>query len=85
MVISVQNISRPSEYVQSLELEGLHLHKDLLLDVVKMYEQGADECKIRVWTVNDEKEMEQLLTMNHIEAIMTDFPKEAICLKRLFL
>ncbi|MGG3572335.1 glycerophosphodiester phosphodiesterase [Bacillus gobiensis] len=71
-------LSRPSEYVESLELEGLHLHKDLLLqgDV-----QSADDFSIRVWTANDEKEIEQLLSMNHVEAIMTDFPKEAISLR----
>ena len=77
-------VSRPYDYAQSLELEAFHLHKDFILRSENV-EQGSDECKIRVWTVNDEKEIEQLLTMNHIEAIITDFPEEAICLKRLFL
>jgi glycerophosphoryl diester phosphodiesterase len=76
----VYELSRPSEYVQSLELEGLHLHKDLLLQDVN-YGQSADHFSIRVWTVNDEKEMEQLLNMNNIETIMTDFPKKAFSLR----
>jgi glycerophosphoryl diester phosphodiesterase len=76
----VYELSRPSEYVQILELEGLHLHKDLLLKGVN-YGQSADDFSIRVWTVNDEQEMEQLLNMNNIETIMTDFPKEAFSLR----
>ena len=73
-------LSRPSEYVKSLDLEGLHLHKDLLLNGVYDKKGGAD-FSIRVWTVNNEIEMEQLLKMNNVETIMTDFPKEAISLR----
>ncbi|MBS4178866.1 glycerophosphodiester phosphodiesterase [Lederbergia citrea] len=74
-----EELIRPSEYVQSLELEGLHLHKDLLLkDRI-----SADDFSIRVWTVNDEKEIEQLLNKNNIDVIMTDFPKEAISLRNI--
>lgn len=71
-------LSRPSEYVQSLDLEGLHLHKDLLL---KDEHYSQNDFSIRVWTVNNEKEIEQLLNMNNIEAIMTDFPEKAISLR----
>lgn len=71
-------LSRPSEYVQSLELEGLHLHKDLLL---QGNVQRADDFSVRMWTVNDKKEMKQLLSMKHVEAIMTDFPEEAISIR----
>jgi glycerophosphoryl diester phosphodiesterase len=74
-------VSRPYDYVQSLELEAFHLHKDLILSSGN-FDQSSDEYKMRVWTVNDEKEIEQLLTMNNIEAIITDFPEEAICLKK---
>ena len=38
----VYELSRPSEYVQILELEGLHLHKDLLLEGVNDAKNGAD-------------------------------------------
>ncbi len=75
-------LSRPAEYVESLGLEGLHLHKDLLLTSEKE-EKGVDECSIRVWTVNDEKEMVQCLNMHNIEAMMTDFPKQAIALRNV--
>ncbi|TQR29293.1 glycerophosphodiester phosphodiesterase [Lysinibacillus sphaericus] len=73
-------LSRPSEYVKSLYLEGLHLHKDLLLNGVYDKKSGAD-FNIRVWTVNNGKEMEQLLKMNNVETIVTDFPREAISLR----
>jgi glycerophosphoryl diester phosphodiesterase len=74
-------ISRPNEYVHSLELEGLHLHKDLILNNGN-FDQSFDEYSVRVWTVNNEKEIEQLLAMNNIDAIITDFPEEAIFLKK---
>lgn len=76
----VYNLSHPFEYVKSLGLEGLHLYKDIVLQDVK-YGQSVDEYSIRVWTVNDQKEIEQLLAMNTIETIMTDFPKDAIVLR----
>lgn len=76
----VYELSRPSEYVQSLALEGLHLHKDLLLKGSN-YEQNTNDFKIRVWTVNDEKEIQQLLNMDNVETIMTDFPKKALFLR----
>ncbi|MFJ5622542.1 glycerophosphodiester phosphodiesterase [Peribacillus loiseleuriae] len=78
----VYELSRPSEYIQSLALEGLHLHKDLLLNK-ENYGLSADDFKIRVWTVNDQKEMEQLVNMNNIDTIMTDYPKEAFFLRNV--
>ncbi|MBD1379802.1 glycerophosphodiester phosphodiesterase [Metabacillus arenae] len=76
----VNKLSRPLEYVQSLELEGIHLHKDLLLKEVYTG-KSTDDFSIRVWTVNNEKELEHLSNMGNIEAIMTDFPKKAISLR----
>jgi glycerophosphoryl diester phosphodiesterase len=76
----VYDLSRPIEYVQSLGLEGLHLYKDIVLQDVK-YQQSMDDYSIRVWTVNDQKEIKQLLVMDTIETIMTDFPQEAITLR----
>jgi glycerophosphoryl diester phosphodiesterase len=73
-------LSRPSEYVKSLDLEGLHLHKDLLLNGAYDKKSGSD-FSMRLWTVNNEIEMEQLFKMNNVETIMTDFPKEAISLR----
>ena len=76
----VDELSRPSEYVQSLELEGLHLYKDILLKNVDVYENN-ENYHIRAWTVNDVSEMEQLFQMKYIDTIMTDFPKKAISLR----
>jgi glycerophosphoryl diester phosphodiesterase len=76
----VYELSRPSEYVESLELEGLHLYKDLLLKNADEYQDKRD-YPIRVWTVNEVSEMKQLLQMKHIDTIMTDYPKEAISLR----
>jgi glycerophosphoryl diester phosphodiesterase len=73
-------LSRPIEYVQSLELEGLHLHKKVLLERKGEY---TGDFGIRVWTVNDEKEIEQLAKMNDVEAIMTDFPETAISIRNV--
>jgi glycerophosphoryl diester phosphodiesterase len=58
----------------------LHLYKDLLLKNAIEYQKKGD-YPIRVWTVNEVREMEQLLQMKHIDTIMTDYPKEAISLR----
>ena len=76
----IHNLSRPSEYVKSLGLEGLHLYKDTVLQDEE-YRQRMDNYSIRAWTVNDQKEIEQLLAMDAIEAIMTDLPQDAITLR----
>ncbi|EKN71476.1 glycerophosphoryl diester phosphodiesterase [Neobacillus bataviensis LMG 21833] len=74
------DLSRPSEYVQCLELEGLHFYKDVLL-TNDNYKKNPAPFNIRVWTVNQEDEMKQLLRMETIDTIMTDFPKEAALLR----
>lgn len=76
-------LSRPMEYVSSLQLEGLHLHKDLLLR--GHYDPPVEHLgySIRVWTVNQEQEIAQLLNMAHVETIMTDFPQVAIAFRAM--
>lgn len=73
--ILAQQIPHPIDYMQSLELEGLHLAKHLVLS--GDYKQKEMVTNIRVWTVNDSAEINQLLDVG-VNALMTDFPEKAI-------
>ncbi|RDW18367.1 glycerophosphodiester phosphodiesterase [Oceanobacillus arenosus] len=70
-----QRISHPLDYIQSLDLEALHLSKHVVLSDVYYLKDFFD--KIRVWTVNDKDEIKQLLDLN-VDAIITDFPGRAL-------
>lgn len=70
-----QRIAHPEDYLHSLELEALHVSKRIAFsdtfygrDIVK---------KLRIWTVNEQDEIKQLLDLG-VEAIITDFPEEAL-------
>ncbi|HWJ79481.1 MAG TPA: glycerophosphodiester phosphodiesterase [Niallia sp.] len=67
--------SHLSDYINSLNLEALHLHKDYVLT----YEDSLHDIHpfIRAWTVNNQVEINKLLDMQ-VEAIITDYPSLAI-------
>ncbi|WP_228275740.1 glycerophosphodiester phosphodiesterase [Gracilibacillus oryzae] len=72
-------ISNPADYMKELELESLHLAKDLVLH--DMFQQYKDLNKsVRVWTVNDENELKEMLDLE-VESIITDYPEKAINLR----
>lgn len=73
--ILAQHISHSIDYMQSFELEELHLAKHLVLS--GDYKQKEMVTNIRVWTVNDSDEINQLLDVG-VYALMTDFPEKAI-------
>ena len=70
-----QRLSHPIDYLQSLELEALHLSKHIIFSDVLNLKDLFD--RIRVWTVNDMDEIKQLLDLQ-VNAIMTDFPERAL-------
>jgi glycerophosphoryl diester phosphodiesterase len=73
-----QQITLAQDYIHSLELEGLHLSKDIvLMDNGNLKEISKN---IRVWTVNDSNEINQLLDFG-VNAIMTNFPEKALLIR----
>ncbi|MEH7011031.1 glycerophosphodiester phosphodiesterase [Neobacillus niacini] len=72
-----QQIMLAQDYIDSFELEGLHLSKRIVMDNRNLNEIYK---KIRVWTVNDSKEINQLLDFG-VNAIMTNFPEKALLIR----
>jgi glycerophosphoryl diester phosphodiesterase len=74
-----QSILNPQDYLDSLELEAFHLNKKIVL----LDQENWKNLKqnIRLWTVNDLNELRKLIEMN-VEAIITDFPEEAIAVRK---
>lgn len=72
-----QPISHPDDYVRSLQLEGLHVNKKLVSSTIDMFRNCGN---LRVWTINDEEEIERALQLN-IDAIITNFPERAIAIR----
>jgi len=68
-------IPLPTDYIETFDLEALHMDKNIVLKMPEYWQQVAD--KLRVWTVNDEEQMKKLLEMG-IEAIITDYPEIAV-------
>lgn len=91
-----EGISHPSDYIETFDLEALHLNKNILLPKTANIGQSIQDRKnshedntmrlnglyekVRVWTVNDQNQMDQLLELQ-VNAIITDFPEKAIALR----
>lgn len=73
-----QSISSLPDYLNELQLDALHLDQYLVLNNVHQWKDLYD--KIRVWTVNGNDEIKQLLDLK-VNAIMTDFPEKALFFK----
>jgi glycerophosphoryl diester phosphodiesterase len=79
----------PHDYIETFELEALHIHTKSLLPRPEMpaamqqyfFETLKAVVKnIRVWTANDAEEIQIFLDMG-VEAIITDFPERALALR----
>jgi len=68
-------LPKPTDYIQTLNLEALHVHKDVVLSNPKHFNEICG--RLRVWTVNDPEEMVTLFRLG-IGAIITDCPDVAI-------
>ena len=66
------NISHPADYIETLDLDALHMNKDIVLKYKEHYRPIAN--KIRVYTVNEIEEIQELKEMG-IAAVMTNFPE----------
>ena len=64
-------LPNPADYIETLGLEALHLEKGMVLSNPAHYRDIYD--KLRVWTVNDENEIKELIKLG-VGAIITDFP-----------
>lgn len=73
------NLSLPEDYLSALNLESFHLGKKLLLEDGEQWKQVRE--LVRVWTVNQEDEIEQLLEQG-VAAIITDYPARAISIRK---
>jgi len=71
-------IPMPTDYIETFGLEALHMDKNIVLKMPAYWQPIAD--KLRIWTVNDEEEMKQLIEMG-VAAIITDYPEIAGHLK----
>ncbi|WP_339226585.1 glycerophosphodiester phosphodiesterase family protein [Oceanobacillus sp. FSL K6-2867] len=70
-----QPITHPLDYMNTLDLEALHISKRMLLS--DPFEWKGMFDKLRVWTVNEKDELKQLLDLR-VNAIITDFPEKAL-------
>lgn len=70
-----QQISHPLDYVHSLKLEALHVSKRIAFSDMLSLKDLVE--KLRIWTVNEQEEVKQLMDLG-VQAIMTDFPEEAL-------
>ena len=73
-----QPILNPRDYMDTLELESLHLSKSIVLKNQENWNHLKES--IRLWTVNDGNELRKLIDMN-VETIITDFPEEALSIR----
>ena len=75
-----QPVPQVLDYISTFQLEALHLDKNLVLDLQSEFPPSLADMT-RVWTVNEKEEIERLLQLG-VEAIITDYPEEAIEIKR---
>ena len=68
-------IPMPTDYLTMLKLEALHMDKDIVLKAPAYWRPVAS--KLRVWTVNEETEIQALLELG-VAAIITDYPEIAV-------
>ncbi|MBS4219119.1 glycerophosphodiester phosphodiesterase [Bacillus sp. FJAT-49711] len=68
-------IPHPNDYIKTFDMEGLHISKRIIL-MGNHYLKDLNGS-IRVWTVNDQEEMMQLLDLG-VDAIISDYPERAL-------
>jgi len=73
-------IPMPIDYINTLNLEALHMDKKIVLGKPDYWQQVAKH--LRVWTVNEEEEIKKLIDMG-VLAIITDYPEIAVKLKKM--
>ncbi|RCW69788.1 glycerophosphodiester phosphodiesterase [Saliterribacillus persicus] len=70
-----QEIPHPGDYLETFELEALHVNKNLVLENQQYWKKYQEH--LRVWTVNDKSEMKGLIEAG-VDAIITDYPEVAL-------
>ncbi|MFD1851454.1 glycerophosphodiester phosphodiesterase [Oceanobacillus bengalensis] len=70
-----QRILHPYDYMETFQMESLHLSTKSVL--ANVHELKPLLQQIRVWTVNSDDEIKQLLDL-HVQSIITDYPEKAL-------
>ena len=70
----------PHDYIQTFNLEALHLNKEIILQNPSVWKPFAP--KLRTYTPNDESDLRLLLDMG-LKGVITDYPERAIALREL--
>ena len=73
-----QHVPMPMDYVQTFNLEALHIDKALVLTQPDLWQPMAS--KLRVWTANNDMKIKRLLELG-VAAIITDYPERALKLR----
>lgn len=68
-------VSRPEDYMEVFELEAFHVSTKVVLQQAKRWKTLLP--KLRVWTVNENNDIKQLLDLG-VGALITDYPDRAI-------
>ncbi|MBS4200564.1 glycerophosphodiester phosphodiesterase [Bacillus sp. FJAT-49732] len=71
-------LPHPNDYIQTFDMEGMHISKRIVL-MRNLYLKNLDGS-IRVWTVNDPLEINELLDAG-VNAIISDFPERALLIR----
>jgi len=72
-------IPMPTDYIKTLGLDALHLDKKVVFAHPDYWQPLANQ--LRIWTVNEEKEMKKLIEMG-VAAIITDYPEIAVAIHK---
>ena len=71
-------ISQPGDYIHTFGFEALHISKEVFFSNEAVFSPHAHQ--LRVWTVNNPKEIEKLVRAG-VRAVITDFPERALAIR----
>ncbi|UTR06824.1 glycerophosphodiester phosphodiesterase [Alkalihalobacillus sp. LMS6] len=75
------DVPYPVDYLNTYHIDLFHISKKIALAEHSSFEKARMLQQSRVWTVNDEEEMKALIQKG-VKAIMTDYPKVALDLRK---
>lgn len=75
--ITKQAIPHLHDYVETLQLDGIHPRKNIFFANEQLFQQKS---KVRPWTVNSRREITRLLQAD-VDAIITKYPERALAIR----
>lgn len=76
--ITKQAIPHLHDYVDTLQLDGIHPRKNIFFANESIFQQKS---KVRPWTVNSRREITRLLQAD-VDAIITKYPERALAIRK---